>query len=84
MSNFISWLQQLRFGAVWEMLIVLAASLLCITVHESCHGLAAYWLGDDTARRRCPPRWPGCTPTKGVPSWQQTLTRTPTSVWRWA
>ena len=51
MSNFISWLQQLRFGAVWEMLIVLAASLLCITVHESCHGLAAYWLGDDTARR---------------------------------
>ena len=51
MSNFISWLQQLRFGAVWEMLIVLAASLLCITVHESCHGLAACWLGDDTAKR---------------------------------
>ena len=51
MSNFLSWLQQLRFNAIWELLIVLAASLLCITVHESCHGLAAYWLGDDTAKR---------------------------------
>ncbi len=24
---------------------------LCLTVHETCHGLAAYWLGDPTAKR---------------------------------
>lgn len=28
----------------------LAAVLLCLTVHETCHGLAAYALGDPTAR----------------------------------
>ena len=25
--------------------------LLCLTVHETCHGLAAYALGDPTAKR---------------------------------
>ena len=25
--------------------------LLCLVVHEVCHGLAAYWLGDPTAKR---------------------------------
>lgn len=30
----------------------LAAVLLCLTVHETCHGLAAYALGDPTARDR--------------------------------
>ena len=28
------------------------AVLLCLTVHEICHGLAAYALGDPTARDR--------------------------------
>ena len=28
------------------------AVLLCLTVHETCHGLAAYALGDPTARDR--------------------------------
>ena len=28
------------------------AVLLCLTVHETCHGLAAYALGDPTARER--------------------------------
>ena len=28
-----------------------AAVLLCLTVHETCHGLAAYALGDPTAKR---------------------------------
>lgn len=28
------------------------AVLLCLTVHETCHGLAAYALGDSTARDR--------------------------------
>lgn len=27
------------------------AALLAITFHETCHGLVAYWLGDDTAKR---------------------------------
>ena len=30
----------------------LLAVLLCLTVHETCHGLAAYALGDPTARGR--------------------------------
>ena len=30
----------------------LAAVLLCLTVHETCHGLAAYALGDPTAREQ--------------------------------
>lgn len=33
-------------------LLRLAAVLLCLTVHETCHGLAAYALGDPTARDR--------------------------------
>lgn len=33
-------------------LLRLAAVLLCLTVHETCHGLAAYALGDPTARER--------------------------------
>ena len=35
-----------------EMLIVVAASLLCITFHETCHGLVAYWMGDPTAKEQ--------------------------------
>ena len=31
--------------------VLVAASLLCITFHETCHGLAAYRLGDNTAKR---------------------------------
>lgn len=30
----------------------LAAVLLCLTVHETCHGLAAYALGDPTAKEQ--------------------------------
>ena len=39
------------FGSLWDMLLRLAAVLLCLTVHETCHGLAAYALGDPTARQ---------------------------------
>ena len=45
------WLQQLQFGSLLDMIVIVAASLLCITVHETCHGLAACWMGDDTAKR---------------------------------
>lgn len=51
MSGFNQWLQQLQPEKLIEMLLIAAASLLCITVHETCHGLAAYWMGDDTAKR---------------------------------
>lgn len=51
MDKFTAWLSQLQFDAVWQTAIVVAASLLCITFHETCHGLAAYWLGDPTAKR---------------------------------
>lgn len=40
----------LDFGSLLSMVTRLAAVLLCLTVHESCHGLAAYALGDPTAR----------------------------------
>lgn len=43
--------EALDFGSLWDMLLRLAAVLLCLTVHETCHGLAAYALGDPTARQ---------------------------------
>lgn len=52
MSSFSQWLQQLQFHGLIDMAVVVAASLLCITVHETCHGLAALCLGDDTAKRQ--------------------------------
>lgn len=41
----------LDFGSMLDMVLRLAAVLLCLTVHETCHGLVAYALGDPTARR---------------------------------
>ena len=43
--------EALDFGSLWDMLLRVAAVLLCLTVHETCHGLAAYALGDPTARQ---------------------------------
>ena len=51
MDGFVSWLRQLQFDGVWQTALLVAASLLCITFHETCHGLAAYRLGDQTAKR---------------------------------
>lgn len=50
--SFSAWLRQLEFGYLFELLITAAAALLCITFHESAHGLSALWLGDDTAKRQ--------------------------------
>ena len=50
MDKIVSWFSQLRFDTISDTLIVLAASLLCITFHELCHGLAAFALGDRTAQ----------------------------------
>ena len=51
MDGFVAWLKQLQFDGVWQTAVLVAASLLCITFHETCHGLVAYWLGDPTAKR---------------------------------
>ena len=51
MEKIIAWVQQLNFDSVLQTGMVVAASLLCITVHETCHGYAAYLLGDPTAKR---------------------------------
>ena len=51
MDAFRAWLAQLQFDGVWQTALLVAASLLCITFHETCHGFAAYKLGDNTAKR---------------------------------
>ena len=51
MDAFRAWLAQMQFDGVWQTAVLVAASLLCITFHETCHGLAAYRLGDTTAKR---------------------------------
>lgn len=46
---------QLAQGVDWTSMgamgLRIAAVLLCLVVHEVCHGLAAYWLGDPTAKQ---------------------------------
>lgn len=46
---------QLAQGVDWSslgaMVLRVVVVLLCLVVHEVCHGLAAYWLGDPTAKR---------------------------------
>jgi len=42
----------LDFGSLTNAALRLAAVLFCLTVHEVCHGLAAFALGDPTAKRR--------------------------------
>ena len=41
----------LDFGSLRNILLRLASVFLCLTTHETCHGLAAYALGDPTAKR---------------------------------
>lgn len=42
---------QLNFVSLGGAALRVAAVLLCLTVHETCHGLAAYALGDPTAKQ---------------------------------
>ena len=46
-----AWLAQLELDNLWIMFITVSSAVLCITFHETCHGLMAYVLGDDTAKR---------------------------------
>ena len=41
----------LDLGSLRDLLLRLLAVLLCLTIHELSHGLAAYALGDPTAKR---------------------------------
>ena len=43
-------LQALDMDSLLDAALRVAAILLCLTVHETCHGLAAYHLGDPTAK----------------------------------
>lgn len=52
MESFLAWLKQLQFDGIWQTALLVAASLLAITVHETSHGYAAYRLGDPTAKRQ--------------------------------
>ena len=51
LNAFLDWLAQLRWGSLIDTAVVAAAAVLCITFHETCHGLAALALGDPTAKR---------------------------------
>ena len=42
--------QALDIGSLTEALTRLVGVFLCLTIHETCHGLAAYALGDPTAK----------------------------------
>lgn len=43
--------RMIDWGMVSTLLTRALAVLLCLTVHETCHGLAAFALGDPTAKR---------------------------------
>lgn len=51
MDGLRGFLANFDFGQLGVLALSAAATLLCLTVHELCHGLAAYLLGDPTARR---------------------------------
>lgn len=51
MDKFLAWLGQLQWEKLVIMLLSAVSCLLCIVFHELCHGIAAYWMGDDTAKR---------------------------------
>ena len=50
MQAFTAWLSQLNLGVVWDYVVIVAASMLCIMFHEVSHGVVALKLGDTTAR----------------------------------
>ena len=51
MDGIASWLGQLQWDKALELLITASAAILCITFHETCHGLTALAMGDPTAKR---------------------------------
>lgn len=51
MGSFSHFIEVMDWQGLLYLLEQIAAVLLCLTVHETCHGLAAYCLGDPTAKR---------------------------------
>jgi Zn-dependent protease len=51
MTALTNWFQGIDLSRIIEWIMFAAAALIAISVHESCHALSAYWLGDDTAKR---------------------------------
>lgn len=49
MSSFGTVLKNLDWGYLVDLLLQIIPALLCIMIHEICHGAAAYALGDRTA-----------------------------------
>lgn len=43
-------MQNMDWNGMLQALLTAVAALICLTVHELCHGLAAYRLGDPTAK----------------------------------
>ena len=43
---------ELDLTAIGQLALRLVSVFLCLTIHETCHGLAAYALGDPTAKRQ--------------------------------
>ena len=50
MNGLRAWSQGIDFEAIQNSLMVASAAILALSVHESSHALAAWRLGDDTAR----------------------------------
>lgn len=52
LDAFLAWVRQLDYAWLISTLITVAAALLCITFHETCHGFVAWKLGDPTAKKQ--------------------------------
>ena len=50
-DSFQELVQSIDWSALTNALLRVLGVFLCLTVHETCHGLAAYALGDPTAKR---------------------------------
>lgn len=50
MNAFSDFMNHMDWQGLINLLLQVVAVLICLTVHETCHGLAAYALGDPTAK----------------------------------
>ena len=50
MDSLAAFMASLDTAALLALLVRVAAVLLCLTVHETCHGFVAYLMGDQTAK----------------------------------
>ncbi|SBW04655.1 Peptidase, M50 family [uncultured Eubacteriales bacterium] len=51
MNTFLEYFQQMNWDKLVSFLLQAAAVLICLTLHELGHGMAAYMLGDPTAKK---------------------------------